>query len=307
MITITNLKKYFNNGQIKAVDDVSFEVNKGEIVGFLGPNGAGKSTTLRIITGYIPLTSGEVSIAGRKIEGVDDTREMIGYLPESTPLYSNMKTIEFLNFVADIRGLKGDFRKERIDFVIDKLSLAKKAYQSISGLSKGFKQRVGLAQAIIHDPQVLVLDEPTSGLDPNQVMEIRALIQSISKDKTVIFSTHILQEVEALCDRVVIINDGKIVAIGSKDELTNSNTNIVTLLVKGAKAKAISALKGINDIAILESTERKDGLLIKTESVGDKRLDIFNCAKDNGFAILEMNKESANLEQLFKEVTGGRK
>lgn len=210
-IAVTNLTKEY--GSQKAVDSINFEVKTGEIVGFLGPNGAGKSTTMKILTGYVKATSGRVAVSGFDVSSqAMEARSSIGYLPEHNPLYPDMYVIEFLQFVGRLYHLKGRLLKERIAEMLHLCGLEKEQHKKIGQLSKGYRQRVGLAQAFIHQPPVLVLDEPTTGLDPNQLAEIRELIRTLGKDKTVLFSTHIMQEVEALCDRVVIINRGKIVA-----------------------------------------------------------------------------------------------
>jgi ABC-2 type transport system ATP-binding protein len=217
-IKIQNLSKIY--GQQRAVDDISFEVNKGEIVGFLGPNGAGKSTTMKILTGYIPATSGTAEVNGMDVKKKPKAvKRSIGYLPEHNPLYLDMYVREFLEFVGSMYDLKGNSLKNRVEEVIELVGLSLEKAKKIGQLSKGYRQRVGIAQAFIHDPEVLILDEPTTGLDPNQLIEIRGLIKQIGQNKTVIFSTHIMQEVEAICDRVIIINRGKIVADGNLNEL----------------------------------------------------------------------------------------
>lgn len=217
-IKIQNLSKIY--GSQKAVDNISFEINKGEIVGFLGPNGAGKSTTMKILTGYIPATEGIAEVNGFDVKtNPMQVKQTIGYLPEHNPLYLDMYVREFLEFVGSMYGISGKNLKNRIDEVIELVGLNIEKHKKIGQLSKGYRQRVGIAQALIHDPEVLILDEPTTGLDPNQLVEIRNLIKQIGQNKTVVFSTHIMQEVEAICDRVVIINRGKIVADGNLNEL----------------------------------------------------------------------------------------
>lgn len=210
-IEVKNLTKIY--GEQRAVDNVSFKVNKGEIVGFLGPNGAGKSTTMKIITGYLPASDGEAIICDITVDAENiNTQKKIGYLPETNPMYFDMYVREYLTFCAGVHGMKGKQAKERIEEIIDLTGLTPESKKIIGSLSKGYKQRVGLAQALLHDPEVLILDEPTSGLDPNQIIEIRSLINKAGQEKTVLLSTHIMQEVEAMCDRVIIINKGKIVA-----------------------------------------------------------------------------------------------
>ena len=210
-IEVKNLTKSY--GEQNAVDQVSFKVKKGEVVGFLGPNGAGKSTTMKIITGYLPATQGEALVCDTKVDAEDiATQKKIGYLPETNPMYLDMYVREYLAFCAGVHGLKGKLATERIEEVINLTGLTPESKKIIGSLSKGYKQRVGLAQALLHNPEVLILDEPTSGLDPNQIVEIRNLISKAGEEKTVLLSTHIMQEVEAMCDRVIIINQGKIVA-----------------------------------------------------------------------------------------------
>ena len=218
MIEIENLVKKF--GQLTAVDNISFSVDSGEVLGFLGPNGAGKSTTMKMITGFLAPTSGSIKVCGFPVTGdAREAKEKIGYLPEGAPCYGEMTPYQFLQFIADVRHLKGEQRKQRIETVIEQLHLHKVINRPIDTLSKGFKRRVGLSQAILHDPQVLVLDEPTDGLDPNQKYEVRQLIKSMSKDKIVVISTHILEEVDAVCSRAIIIANGKIVADETPQQL----------------------------------------------------------------------------------------
>lgn len=210
-IEVKNLTKVY--GEQHAVDHISFKVEKGEIVGFLGPNGAGKSTTMKIITGYLPATEGEAIVCDIKVDAENvNTQKKIGYLPETNPMYFDMYVREYLAFCAGVHGMKGKSVKERVEEIIEMTGLTPESKKIIGSLSKGYKQRVGLAQALLHDPEVLILDEPTSGLDPNQIIEIRSLINKAGKEKTVLLSTHIMQEVEAMCDRIIIINKGKIVA-----------------------------------------------------------------------------------------------
>lgn len=217
-IKVQNLSKVY--GTQRAVDNISFEVSKGEIIGFLGPNGAGKSTTMKILTGYIPATEGTAEVNGFDVNTAPmQVKAHIGYLPEHNPLYLDMYVKEFLDFAGSLYGLKGRTLQIKIDETIERVGLGLEKHKKIGQLSKGYRQRVGLAQALIHNPDVLILDEPTTGLDPNQLVEIRDLIKTVGKDKTVIFSTHIMQEVEAICDRVIIINRGKIVADGTLSEL----------------------------------------------------------------------------------------
>jgi ABC-2 type transport system ATP-binding protein len=222
-IKVSGLTKVY--GTQVAVDHISFELKKGEIVGFLGPNGAGKSTTMKMITGYLPFTDGKASVAGFDIESQSmEVRKRVGYLPEANPLYYDMYVREYLEFTAGIHQLKN--AKQHIETIITHTGLSKEAHKKIGALSKGYKQRVGLAQAMLHNPDVLILDEPTSGLDPNQIVEIRELIKTIGKEKTVLLSTHIMQEVEAMCSRVIIINNGKIVADDTIENLLSGKQNL---------------------------------------------------------------------------------
>ena len=236
MIKIKNLTKKY--GSIYAVRDLTFEVNKGEIIGFLGPNGAGKSTTMNILTGYIPSTSGEVTVGGYNI--MDDPMEVkkrVGYLPEIPPLYLEMRVIEYLNFVADLKRVKKKDRKDQINSIMQRLKIDDVKNRKIQNLSKGYKQRVGLAQALIGNPEVLILDEPTVGLDPRQIIEIRELIKSLGDDHTIILSSHILSEVSAVCSRVIIINKGEILAVDTPSNLANRLDNKKRLQVKVESAK----------------------------------------------------------------------
>lgn len=227
-IKIQNLTKVY--GTQKAIDNISFEINSGEILGFLGPNGAGKSTTMKILTGYLPASSGSARVLNVEVSTDSlEVKQQIGYLPEHNPLYLEMYVKEFLEFVGSLYGLKSDNLKNRVIEVIDLVGLQIEQHKKIGELSKGYRQRVGLAQALIHNPEVLILDEPTTGLDPNQLVEIRNLIREVGKNKTVILSTHIMQEVEALCDRVIIINKGKIVIDETMDSLKKKNSNLETI------------------------------------------------------------------------------
>ncbi|MBU2019627.1 MAG: gliding motility-associated ABC transporter ATP-binding subunit GldA [Bacteroidetes bacterium] len=296
-IVVKNLTKFY--GEQAAVHQINFEVKKGEIVGFLGPNGAGKSTTMKIITGYVPSSSGEVEVCGRTVS-VDslDTRRLIGYLPENNPLYLDMYVKEYLTFVADIYKLKNV--KNRVAEMIDAVGLEVEQNKKIGMLSKGYRQRVGLAQAIIHDPEVLILDEPTSGLDPNQLVEIRELIKNIGKEKTVMLSTHIMQEVEAICDRVVIINKGEIVADGKTNEL-NQNTELVTVYVEFDGQISKSILTKIKGVYKVEKVG--EGWLLEGSKDSDLRKIIAQFAQENKWLILTLRIEEKRLEDVFKMLT----
>ena len=297
-IEVKNLFKYY--GDQAAVKDATFNVNDGEIVGFLGPNGAGKSTTMKVITGYIPASSGSVNVCGMPVS-VDslDTQKVIGYLPEHNPLYLDMYVKEYLRFVGNI--YKVSDIQDRVSDMIKAVGLEVEQNKKIGALSKGYRQRVGLAQAIIHDPQVLILDEPTSGLDPNQLAEIRELIKTIGKKKTVMLSTHIMQEVEAICDRVVIINKGEIVADNKAGELHLSvDTNTVYAEFEGKVSK--SQLKKIPGISKIQNVG--DGWLIESSSE-ELRKDIARFAQDQKLLVLTLRKEEESLEDAFKRLTKG--
>jgi len=297
-IEVKNLSKFY--GQQAAVNAISFSIQKGEIVGFLGPNGAGKSTTMKILTGFIPATSGEVKICGMEVD-VDslETRKKIGYLPENNPLYLDMYVREYLEFVGKIYKVPN--LKARIDEMIQQVGLEVEQNKKIGMLSKGYRQRVGLAQAIIHDPEVLILDEPTTGLDPNQLVEIRELIKRIGKSKTVMLSTHIMQEVEAICDRVIIIKSGKIVANSTAAELQyEDNKQVVYVEFEGEFAK--NALKKETGITTVESVGANAWLVESNNSVDLRKL-IAQFAQKNNLLVLTLRKEEKTLEEVFKQLT----
>lgn len=283
-----------------ALNDVSFEVNTGEIVGFLGPNGAGKSTMMKIITCFIPKTSGKVSVCGCDVdEDSLKVREHVGYLPEHNPLYLDMYVKEYLEFIAGLHQIKNV--KQRIAEMIEKTGLGLEQKKKIGALSKGYRQRVGLAQALIHDPQVLILDEPTTGLDPNQLVEIRGLITEIGKSKTVLLSTHIMQEVEAICSRVIIINKGQIVANDSTVVLQKSK-NKQLISVEFDKTVDVKSLKSIDGIVDVKSTGQNKWQL---ETIGgkDARAELFKYAVANNITVLTLQAEEQKLEDVFKELT----
>ena len=296
-IEVNNLFKYY--GQQAAVNDVSFSVKQGEILGFLGPNGAGKSTTMKIITGFIPSHSGEVTVCGLKVD-VDnlEARKLIGYLPENNPLYLDMYVKEYLEFVGGIYKIKKV--KSRVNEMIDAVGLGIEQNKKIGALSKGYRQRVGLAQAIIHDPKVLILDEPTSGLDPNQLVEIRELIRTIGQQKTVMFSTHIMQEAEAICDRLVIINKGRIVAnekalsLQEKNEEQTSYIEFDQVVSKTQLAKIIGVKK-------VEAV--KNGWLVSSDQKIDLNKEIALHAQQEGWLILTLKTEKKTLEEVFRNLT----
>jgi ABC-2 type transport system ATP-binding protein len=298
-IEVKNLTKFY--GEQAAVHEVSFTINKGEIVGFLGPNGAGKSTTMKVITGFIPSTSGEVKVCGSIVD-MDNlgTRKKIGYLPENNPLYLDMYVREYLEFIGKIYKVPN--LKERVNEMIKIVGLELEQNKQIGMLSKGYRQRVGLAQAIIHDPEVLILDEPTSGLDPNQLIEIRELIKEIGKSKTVMLSTHIMQEVKAICDRVIIIKRGHIVADDSTDNLQHEdNTQVV--YVEFDKEISKNQLNKIVGVSKIQNLEVQNTWLIESTSAEDLRKSIAAFAQKNELLILTLRKEEKTLEEVFKELT----
>jgi ABC-2 type transport system ATP-binding protein len=305
MIKAENLKKVY--GAIKAVDGISFEVNKGEIVGFLGPNGAGKTTTMKILTCFIGATEGTASIAGFDVEKNSfEVRSRVGYLPENAPLYTDMDVISFLRFIAEVRGMNNGALNPRLDHITATCGLKSVLRRPIAELSKGFRQRVGLAQAMIHDPQVLILDEPTSGLDPNQIVEIRELIKNLGREKTVILSTHILPEVEATCDRAIIINEGKIVAKGTLSELSSHSQEIVVARIRGDKSAVESRLKSVPGADSVRFREEKNGLStfeITPKKGAPAAEEVFRAVADGGFSLAELKTEGASLEDVFQRLT----
>lgn len=303
-IKVENITKIY--GKQKALDNVSFEIKSGEIVGFLGPNGAGKSTLMKIITGFIPPFEGDVFINGKNIlENQMASRKIIGYLPEQNPLYSDMYIVEFLNFVAGIYKISN--KKNRIEQVIELTGLIPERKKKIGALSKGYKQRVGLAQAIIHDPQVLILDEPTSGLDPNQIVEIRNLIQSLGKSKTVLLSTHIMQEVEAICDRILIINKGVLVADNITQEIQKTlKTKSASLFLETLNPINEKEFAKISGVLKIKKTENYK-YIIEYDLNKDIRQDIFKYAVQANNVVLSNRVLEQSLEQVFAELTNIQK
>lgn len=297
-IEVRNLTKFY--GQQAAVNDISFSIKKGEIVGFLGPNGAGKSTTMKMITGFIPATKGELKVCDIvvDIDGLE-TKRKIGYLPENNPLYLDMYVREYLEFVGKIYKISN--LKARVDEMIKIVGLEVEQNKKIGMLSKGYRQRVGLAQAIIHDPEVLILDEPTTGLDPNQLVEIRNLIKEIGKSKTVMLSTHIMQEVEAICDRVIIIKSGKIVADGVASELQyDDDHQVVFVEFDGVVSKnQLTAITQINKVEKIGN----NGWLVESKGGIDLRKVIAQFAQQNNVLVLTLRKEERSLEEVFKSLT----
>ena len=296
-IEVKNVFKYF--GEQAAVKDISFSVNKGEIVGFLGPNGAGKSTTMRMITGFLPVSSGEIYVSGLKV-GIDNLKaqQKIGYLPENNPLYVDMYVKEYLEFVGRIYKVQN--LKNRIKDMIDAVGLEVEQNKKIGALSKGYRQRVGLAQAIIHDPEVLILDEPTSGLDPNQLVEIRELIKTIGKEKTLMLSTHIMQEAEAICDKIVIISKGEIVTNKTTTELQEDASGEF-LFVEFQQEISKSQLKKIKGVTHVEDYEK--GFLLKATSMDELKINVSQFAQENNIILMTLKSESKSLEEIFKDLT----
>lgn len=300
-ISVKNISKLY--GKQKALDNISFEVKSGEIVGLLGPNGAGKSTMMKIITCFIPPTSGEVFVNDFDIyEQSIEVRKQIGYLPENNPLYLEMYVREYLGFIAGIHKL-GKKASLQIDKMIEITGLELEQNKKIGALSKGYRQRVGLAQALIHDPEVLILDEPTSGLDPNQLLEIRSLIKNIGKDKTIILSTHIMQEVEAICSRSIIINKGKIVANDLTKNLSKTHSQKDIISVEFNTDISEDKLLKISGISSLKKSN-KNSWIIESETGKDIRSDIFEFAVKNDLKVLSMNKETKSVEEIFQQLTG---
>ena len=296
-IEVKNLFKYY--GSQAAVKDISFKVNSGEIVGFLGPNGAGKSTTMKVITGFISASGGTVKVCGLPVTSDSlETRKLIGYLPENNPLYLDMYVKEYLTFVGKIYKVKN--LKERVAEMIKKVGLEVEQNKKIGQLSKGYRQRVGLAQAIIHDPDVLILDEPTSGLDPNQLVEIRELIKNIGKEKTVMLSTHIMQEVEAICDRIVIINKGEIVADDKASDLQLVGVNL-TVYAEFEGEVSKSLLRKIPGVGKIEQV--KNGWLLESKENVDLRKVVAKFAQENDILAITLRAEEKSLEEVFKNLT----
>ncbi|QSE97078.1 gliding motility-associated ABC transporter ATP-binding subunit GldA [Fulvivirga lutea] len=300
-IRVNQLTKYF--GEQKALDQISFSAGKGEIVGFLGPNGAGKSTTMKITTGYLPPDSGTVEVCGIDVEQNPLTvKKKVGYLPEHNPLYLDMYVREYLEFIGKVHKVSGNTLKGRINEVVEMCGLTREQNKLIGALSKGYRQRVGLAQALIHDPEVLVLDEPTTGLDPNQIIEIRNLIKNTSADKTVIFSSHIMQEVQALCDRVVVIDRGRIVADDKIEQLKSEKVEVVSLVLEFSSAPNSDELKAIDGVISIEPISDLK-YRIKATTTNDVRPQLFDFASEKGLKLLGLQQEEVTMENVFRELT----
>jgi ABC-2 type transport system ATP-binding protein len=300
-LVIQNLTKIY--GQQRAVDSISFEVQEGEIAGFLGPNGAGKSTTMKIATSYLPPTSGSVLVGGKNVEeDAVGVKKIVGYLPEHNPLYLDLYVHEYLKFTGSLYGLKGDTLRRRVGEMVELCGLQREQNKKLEMLSKGYRQRVGLAQALLHNPKVLILDEPTTGLDPNQIVEIRKLIRDISAQKTVIFSTHIMQEVQALCNRVIVINKGQIVADDSVNNLLNrkgASRAFIVEFEQEVSAGDIQQINGIAEVVALGAHRYR----IVSAGDDDLRPELFRFAADKKLSLVGLRQEENTLENIFRELT----
>ena len=307
MIEVRGLVKKY--GPERAVDDISFEVHQGEVLGFLGPNGAGKSTTMKVITCYLPPTEGTVVVDGIDVrEDSLSVRQRIGYLPESTPLYRDMTTYGYLEFIAAMRGVEASVIPSRIAEMSEVCGLGEVLTKRIEALSKGFRQRVGLAQAMIHDPAILILDEPTSGLDPNQIVAIRELIKAVGKEKTIVLSTHILSEVQASCDRVLISNRGKLVADGTPQDLQESfgggqRISLGVIADADAVAATLAGWGRARVVGRIADGTRETIFTVLTDEKEDLRPVLFNLAVEHGWQLTELHRDQANLEDVFRQLT----
>jgi ABC-2 type transport system ATP-binding protein len=307
VIEVQHLSKRY--GRVTAVDDVSFRVERGEILGFLGPNGAGKTTTMRILTGYMPATEGKAIVAGFDVfDQPIEAKRRTGYLPETPPLYPDMSVLEYLQFVAKVKGVPSNERRERIQAVMRRTRIDDMANRLCAKLSKGYKQRVGLAQALIHNPDVLILDEPTAGLDPKQIIETRQLIKELAGDHTIILSTHILPEVSQTCQRIVIISKGKVVAVDTPDNLTarlrGSETMYVQVDAGGANAAAaLSSIPGVTRVVEAERRDHHVSFEVESEKGRDIRRDLARTIVSSGWGLLELRPMRMSLEEIFLELT----
>lgn len=304
-IVVENLTKKY--GAQKAVNDISFKINTGEVVGFLGPNGAGKSTTMKMITCFMAPTLGDVIVEGASIlSKPEEVKRKIGYLPENNPLYLDMPIVDYLRFSAEIQGVQKSEIPSRIGEMIEKCGLDAEKHKNIQELSKGYRQRVGLAQAMIHDPEVLILDEPTTGLDPNQIVEIRKLIKELGKEKTVILSSHILSEVEATCDRILIINNGRIAADGTADTLRQQaqGQELLTVQIQAAKGDIQKELLGLKTVETVSAIEGKDNWFnVQSKPDTSSRKEVFDLCVTKKWYLLEMTGIETRLEDVFRNLT----
>ena len=307
MIHVENLSK--NYGHIKAVKSISFDIGDGEIVGFLGPNGAGKSTTIKVLTGFLAPTSGSISINGMDIiENELEVQKCIGYLPELNPLYTEMVVYDYLQFIASVRNIKGKQFSQALGRVIEQCGLKGILHRHIGNCSKGYKQRIGLAASMIHDPKILVLDEPVSGLDPNQIVEIRELIKGLGREKLVLMSSHILQEIQATVDRIIILNKGKIVADGTSENLISNSKAKTTLNMEiiNATKESVEEMKAVVpsvDLVNFSDAGESSNVQLEYPPENDPRKDIFSYGVEKGWVILEMATTKSNLEDLFRNLT----
>ncbi len=304
MISVKNLTKQYEN--VRAIDSISFEVERGEIVGFLGPNGAGKTTTMRILTGFMPATSGTAEVCGYDVfEESYEVKKRIGYLPEVPPLYPEMTVQEYLTYVAALKAIPKDQKSQAVSRVVERCRLGEVQKRLIGHLSKGYKQRVGLAQALVHDPKVLVLDEPTVGLDPKQIIEIRSLIKELAGGHTVILSTHILPEVTQMCRRIIIINEGKIAAVDTYDQLTTQlrKTDKIELQLRNSQG-ALEKLKSISGvIQVVRDDQRQGAFLVECHVDDHVRDEISKVVVQNNMGLLEMKRKDVSLEDVFLKLT----
>ena len=307
MIKVRDLSK--NYGSVEAAKSVSFDLNDGEVIGFLGANGAGKTTTLKMMTGYLVPSKGSITVNGMDI--IDDThaiQQQIGYLPELNPLYYEMRVFDYLEFLASIRNITGSDFKKALSRVVEQCGLRGVVHKNISDCSKGYKQRIGLAAAMIHDPKILILDEPVTGLDPNQIIEIRSLIKSLGQEKLVFMSSHILQEIQATVDRIIIINQGEIVANGTNEELMTGfmGNVLLTMEVKGAKVDSIKHIQAtLPNVKLVSHVKNKSiyTLQLEYDNNKDPREDIFKYAVKNKWTVLKMSPKTTDLEAIFRDLT----
>ncbi|MBN1282667.1 MAG: ATP-binding cassette domain-containing protein, partial [Proteobacteria bacterium] len=308
MIRVEQLRKRF--GEVRALDGISFEVSRGEVVGLLGPNGAGKTTAMRVVTGFLRPDSGSATVDGMPVSGDSiEARRRIGYLPENAPLYSDMDVVEHLDYIGRLRGMGKAERRNGVEEMVSVCGLAPVAARGVGGLSKGFRQRVGLAAAMLHRPEIIILDEPTSGLDPNQIAEIRNLIREMGRERTVVLSTHIMQEVEATCSRAIIINEGIIAGQGTIEELRGKSPqrSRYTIAARAGRERIAAELSKLAGISLEEwlsdPSDENQRLTLRGDDAGDRAEEIFRWAADNGIMLSELARSSNSLEQVFRELT----
>ena len=307
LVALDGVSKSF--GDVRAVDDVTLEVDRGEVVGFLGPNGAGKTTTMRLVTGFLEPDEGSVAVAGLPVgDRPVEARSRIGYLPETTPIYRDMLVREYLEFVAELRGIDGRERRRRIDASVQQTGIQDVFHRPVDDCSKGYRQRVGIAQAILPEPDLLILDEPTEGLDPNQRVEIRELITSLGRERTVVLSTHVMQEVQRTCERLLIIHEGGIVADGPVDGILGDAAGRISVELDAPPGEARSALEGMAGVAGVEAAGTSPRARFELTAAGDGDLEpeIFALARERDWPIWELHREEENLEDVFRQLTGSR-